>query len=94
MLLTIFTTRHVRVRTLRARGCGGGATCVLILLYMCPHTTIYVSLCYYVFTTRHVRVRTLRAGSAVVELGIAKEAGDVQQVYLLLQPTRKASKAY
>jgi hypothetical protein len=49
-----------------------------------------------IFTTRHVRVRALRAGSVVVELGIAKEAGDVQQVVrrILHISTSKASKAY
>ena len=77
------------------RECGGAAACVLIQLYMCPHTTIYVPSYYYIFTTRHVRVRALRAGSVVVELGIAREAGDVQQVVRILHiSTNKASKAY
>jgi hypothetical protein len=49
MLLTIFTTRHVRVRTLRAGNVVAqlhvssyNYICVLIPLYMCPHTTIYL----------------------------------------------------
>jgi hypothetical protein len=73
--------------------------CVLMLLYIYYQARESEDAAFFyffqIFTTRHVRVRALRAGSVVVELGIAREAGDVQQVVRILHiSTSKASKAY